>query len=89
MIYTEAKRLIQRWGRGTFPRRSQNIKSHAAKRGSGDIWRYLRLAYNFNKKGSTATVQSDNTIRYERKSGEFLIERDGLIVTYGRNRPKL
>lgn len=89
MIYTEAKRLIRRWGRGTFPSRSLNIKYHAAKRGDGDIWRYLRRAYNFNKKGATATVQSGDTVRYERKSGEFLIERDGLIVTYGRNRPKL
>jgi hypothetical protein len=83
---TEAKRLIGRWGKGSFKKRKLNIKSHVVTRGSLDTWRYLRKAYNFNKTGASSSgVRFDGSIFYKRQNGEFLIERDGKIVTYGQN----
>ncbi len=86
--YTEAKRLVARWGRGTLPNRQANIRYHALKRGNNDVWRYLRKAYNFNKKGAVVKLLPENRVHLERKSGEFLIEHNGYIVTYGFNRPQ-
>ena len=44
-----------------------------------------QAASNFNKKGAHKTVLPDGAIRWNRKDGEFLIERNGKIVTYGYN----
>ena len=83
---TEAKSLIARWEKGSFKKRKLNIKSHVRTRGRSDTWGYLRKADNFNKtRASSSGIRSDGSILYKRKSGEFLIERDGKIVTYGQN----
>ena len=86
LTFTEAKMLTARWGKGTQDSQNANIKYHVRERGRGDLWRYLRKAYNFNKTGSKSKPLPDNRIHYERKSGEFLIEHNGYIVTYGFNR---
>ncbi len=85
---TEAKKLVRRWGRGTQSSRKANIEYHVRERGKRDLWRYLRKAHNFNKKGASARALPNSRIHYERKSGEFLIEHNGYIVTYGSNRRK-
>ena len=86
ITFTEARMLVALWGKGKLPSRRKNIRYHVRERGNGDLWQYLRKAYNFNKKGASARLLPDNRIHYERKSGEFLIEHDGYIVTYGFNR---
>jgi len=48
-----------------------------------DVWTYLRKAANFNKKGARRKLLDDGAVRYSRKSGEYLIERGGKIVSYG------
>ena len=88
MKYTEAKRLIGRWGKGTLPTRKANIRFHVRERGSNNLWRYLRKAYNFNKKGAVVKLLPEHRTHFGRKSGEFLIEHNGYIVTYGFNRPQ-
>lgn len=85
ITYTEAKMLVGRWGRGTQPSRAANIRHHVRERGNNNLWRYLRKAYNFNKKGAVSKPLPNDRIHYERKSGEFLIEHNGYIVTYGFN----
>lgn len=37
------------------------------------------------KKGAKKTILDDGATRWNRKNGEFLIERGGKIVTYGVN----
>ena len=83
---TEAKMLVRRWGKGRLPSRRANIKYHVRERGNGKLWRYLRKAYNFNKNGSSKRFLPEGRIHFERKSGEFLIEHNGYIVTHGFNR---
>lgn len=84
----EAKILVRRWGKGTFDDREANIRHHVSKRGNDNVWRYLAQFYNFNKKGASTKLLAGGRIHYERVRGEFLIEKDGYIVTYGKNRPK-
>lgn len=85
---TEAKRMVARWDKGSFDTREDNIRHHVSLRGRNDLWWYLAKAYNFNKKGASTKFLPKGRIHFERKSGEFLIEKDGHIVTYGKNRPK-
>ena len=86
ITFAEARMLVRRWGKGTQPSRKANTRHHVHKRGNDNLWRYLRKAYNFNKNGATSKPLPDNRIHHERKSGEFLIEHNGYIVTYGFNR---
>ncbi|MGB0387545.1 MAG: hypothetical protein ACPGWR_22225 [Ardenticatenaceae bacterium] len=84
----EIERYMQRWGIGRPEQRFDNpahcIVWHANKHGGGDILRYLRKASLFNKKGAKSkSVRGAK--KWLRKSGEFLIERDGKIVSYGMN----
>lgn len=85
---TEAKILVGLWNKGRLSSRKANVRYHVRERGNGDLWRYLRKAYNFNKNGASTRFLPDGRTHFERKSGEFLIEHDGYIVTYGFNRPK-
>lgn len=86
MALSEAKALVGKWDKATYPSVSASIRDHAKRHGFGnDIPKYLRKAANFNKNGARKTMLSDGAIRWNRKNGEFLIERDGKIVTYGVN----
>jgi hypothetical protein len=45
---------------------------------------YLCKAANFNKKGARKRLLLNDAVCWN-KGNEFLIERDGKIVTYGEN----
>ena len=81
---SEGKALVSMWSRGSFRTVAASIRYHAAKHGPGDVWTYLRQAANFNRRGAHAIFREDS-IRYLRKSGEYLIERAGKILSYGRD----
>ena len=83
--FGEAKKLLRRWSRASFPTRKKSALYHAGKHGEDDLWSYLRRAYAFRKRGARRRVLDDGAIRYRRTNGEFLIEKDGKIVSYGRN----
>jgi hypothetical protein len=73
------------WDKATYPTLPASIVRHAEKHGfAGDYLRYLRKAANFNKKGARKKRLPDGAIRWH-KGDEFIIERDGKIVTYGEN----
>ncbi len=85
MRFSEAKRLVGGWGRGTYKNVAASIRDHARRHGFGsDIPKYLRKAANFNKRGATKTILEDGATRWNRGS-EFLIERAGKTVSYGIN----
>ncbi|OUS24651.1 hypothetical protein A9Q99_24095 [Gammaproteobacteria bacterium 45_16_T64] len=87
MPLKEAKQLMSRWDKATYDTLSDSIRDHAKRHGFGnDIPKYLRKAANFNKKGAKQKTLDDGATRWNRKNGEFLIERDGEIVTYGVNK---
>jgi hypothetical protein len=86
MPLKEAKQLMSKWDKATFDTLSDSIRDHAKRHGFGlDIAKYLRKAARFNKKGAKKTILEKGATRWNRKNGEFLIERNGKIVTYGVN----
>ena len=86
MRFSEAKRLISRWSKGNHDNIAESIRYHAKKHGfENNIPKYLRKAGSFNKKGATKKNLSDGATRWNKKNGEFLIEREGKIVSYGKN----
>ena len=81
----EIQALMTGWDKATYPTLPASIVRHAQKHGfGGDYLCYLRKAFNFNKKGARKKYLPDEAIRWN-KSNEFLIERNGKIVTYGTN----
>lgn len=81
----EIQSLIAAWDRATYPTVANSIIKHARKHGfAGEYLRYLRKASNFSKKGARKKLLPDGAIRWN-KGSEFLIERNGKIVTYGEN----
>lgn len=85
----EIERYMQRWGVGRpeqkFSTPAHCIVWHANKHGDGNILKYLRKAHAFNKKRAKSKWVR-GAKRWIRKNGEFLIERDGQIVSYGMNK---
>jgi glutathione peroxidase-family protein len=82
---TEIQQRMVAWDKATYPTLSTSIVRHCQKHGfEDDYLRYLRKADNFNKKGARKKYLPDGAIRWN-KEDEFLIERDGKIVTYGEN----
>ena len=85
----EIERLHQNWGVGKpeqpFDNPAHCIIWHADKHGGGEILRYLRKANQFSKRGAKMKLVY-GAKRWRRKNGEFLIERDGKIVSYGKTR---
>jgi hypothetical protein len=87
MPVSEAKQLMSKWNKGNHYNIAESLRYHADKHGfGGDMPKYLRKAASFNKKGARKTTLSDGATRWNRKSGEFLIERDKKIVSYGKNK---
>jgi hypothetical protein len=81
----EIQQRMAAWDKATYPTLPTSIVRHAQKHGfEGDYLRYLRKASNFNKKGARKKYLPEGAIRWN-KGDEFLIERDGKIVTYGEN----
>jgi len=84
--FKEAKKLMSKWDKSSYSTVSNSIRDHAKRHGYGDdILKYLRKAENFNKKGAKKKILENGATRWNRKSGEFLIERKGKIVSYGKN----
>ena len=81
----EIQSLMGDWDRATYPTLACSIVKHAKKHGfTGEYLRYLRKGSNFNRKGARKKLLPDGAIRWN-KGSEFLIERNGKIVTYGEN----
>jgi hypothetical protein len=82
---TEIQTLMANWDRATYPTLAASIVKHAQKHSfAEDYLRYLRKAANFNKKGARRKQLPDGATRWN-KGQEFLIERNGKIITYGEN----
>ncbi len=83
----EIRRLMAGWGRGSLNSPAHCIVFHSNEHGfPGRYLLYLRVASNFNKKGAKKIIRPDGSIKWVRPNREFLIERDGLVIVYGRNR---
>jgi hypothetical protein len=88
--YTEAEiqeiqTLMTEWNAATYSSVAHSICDHAERHGfSSDYLKYLRKAHNFNRKRAKQRLLSDGSRRWH-KGIEFLIERDGKIVSYGEN----
>jgi ubiquinone biosynthesis protein COQ9 len=81
----EMQALMQSWDQATYSSVPASIVKHAKKHGfSENYLRYLRKAANFNKKSARKKLLPDGAMRWNR-GDEFLIERNGKIVTYGEN----
>jgi hypothetical protein len=73
------------WDAATYTSIAHSVFDHAARHGfPADYLKYLRKAHNFNCKRAKQKILSDGSIRWH-KGIEFLIERDGKIVSYGEN----
>ncbi len=85
--FSEARKLYSQWGKGSFDTVKDSIMHHANKHGGGDVVTYMRRASNFNKRGAHSSgPRDDGSTLWERRTGEFIEERDGKIITYGWNR---
>ena len=87
LTLSEAKTLMKLWGKGSFKNRAESIRYHANEHGGGDYVKYLRKAANFNFRRARSTgVRMDGSIKYTRPNGEYIIMRDGLTISYGKNK---
>jgi hypothetical protein len=81
----EIKSLMVKWDQATYPTLENSIVDHANRHGfTGDYLKYLRKADNFSKKGARKKLLPDGASRWN-KGTEFIIERNGKIVSYGEN----
>jgi hypothetical protein len=81
----EIRVLMEGWNAATYTSIAHSIVDHAERHGfQGEFLKYLRKANNFNKRGARRKALSDGSTRWN-KGLEFLIERDGKIVSYGEN----
>lgn len=81
----EAKRLVRRWDRGSFATIAQSIRYHHEQHGTADVWSYLKKANAFDQAGARMLPRGDGSVRWLRRSGEFLITRNNRILSYGVN----
>ena len=88
----EIERYMTEWDAATYSSVAQSILDHAARKQT-DPLKYLRKAYNFNKRGAVRVPKTgyrgDSSAVY-RKGNEYLIVRPDKygsekIVTYGVN----
>ncbi|MDZ7960723.1 MAG: hypothetical protein RMY34_23050 [Aulosira sp. DedQUE10] len=86
--YTEAeiaemKTLMENWDKATYPTLANSIVNHANRYDfKNNYLKYLRKANNFTKKGARKTILRDGANRWN-KGNEFIIERNGKIISYG------
>ncbi|QDG52476.1 hypothetical protein FIV42_17550 [Persicimonas caeni] len=81
----EFERLSKNWNKGNHDTLAESLRYHANKHGGGNLKKYLRQANAFNKRGAKRTKLPNGAVRYNKGNGEFLIKRNGGIVSYGRN----
>jgi hypothetical protein len=81
----EIKILMKNWDKASYFTLANSIVDHADRHDfENNYLKYLRKANNFNKKGARKKILSDGAVRWN-KGNEFLIERNGKIVSYGEN----
>jgi glutathione peroxidase-family protein len=81
----EIQALMTEWDLATYTSVAHSIVDHADRHGfRPDYLKYLRKAHNFNRKRAKQRVLSNGSVRWN-KGSEFLIERNGKIVSYGEN----
>lgn len=84
----EIERLMLRWGQANYKSVAHCIVDHANRHQyPGNYLKYLRKAENFNKKRSRKSSPAPGVRRWNKFNDEYLIEREGQIVSYGKNRP--
>lgn len=83
----EIERLMQRWGQANYESVSHCIVDHANRHHyPGNYLRYLRKAASFNKKRARKSSPAPRVLRWNKGNDEYLIEREGQIVSYGSNK---
>lgn len=92
ITFREAKQLVSKWSKGTFPTISESIKYHFARHGAEvsaeNIWQYLRKANNFaeNLRGAGKGELEKGFTRYM-KNGYYIIkDTKGKILSFGTQR---
>lgn len=86
---SDIEKYMPKWGLGNpylqYKSPAHCIVNHADRHGfRGNYIKYLRKSVNFNKKRSRKKRIEPGVWRWNRmNSNEYLIERDGLIVSYG------
>jgi hypothetical protein len=81
----EIKNIMEMWDKATYPTLANSIVDHANRHGlAGNYLKYLRKSINFNKKGARKKILPNGADRWN-KGDEFIIERNGKIVSYGEN----
>jgi hypothetical protein len=79
----EIENLMDNWGQASYDSVAHCIVDHANRHGfPGEYLKYLRKADHFNKKRSKKRTPEPGVTRWKKHSGEYLIERDGKIVSY-------
>jgi len=79
------KTLMENWDKATYPTLANSIVNHADRHDfNNNYLKYLRKANNFHKKGARRTILSDGAHRWN-KGNEFIIKRNGKIVSSGEN----
>jgi hypothetical protein len=84
----EQVELLAKWDAGEHPTVFASVHYHHHVHGGGtDLWEYLRAASAFNRAGAVRVpptgTRPGGTVKFKHKNGEFLIERDGKILSYG------
>jgi hypothetical protein len=81
--FEEQVELYAKWDPGSFATVEQSISYHHVKHGRGMTrWEYLQKAAAFQRQGALKTMARDHE-KYFHPTGEFLIENNGKIVSYG------
>lgn len=84
----ERVELLSKWDAGEHASVESSVAYHRLAHGEGlDLWEYLRRAAAFDlneaARNPPTGTRRDGTVKYKKKSGEFLIERNGKILSYG------
>jgi hypothetical protein len=84
----EQVELFAMWDAGEHSSVLASVHYHHHVHGTGmDLWEYLRASAAFNRTGAVRTpptgTRAGGTVKFSHKNGEYLIERDGKILSYG------
>ncbi|CAN5398003.1 hypothetical protein BH10ACI1_BH10ACI1_22360 [soil metagenome] len=89
---SEAKILVAKWSKGTFPTIAQSIKYHFSRHSkevsAEDVWKYLRKAEAFerNLRGARTSMLKNDVTRLM-KNGYYIIkDKAGKIISFGLER---
>ncbi len=83
----EIQQRMQNWTQATYDSVAHSIIDHTFRHGYNDNYlEYLRRADSFNRRGAQKSNLDWQTVRYNKGNGEFLIVRNGKIVSYGVNK---